>query len=558
MQLVALALALGLAPGVFASNVDIAGYSPATDVTDHNAMDLDVKSMSKILDATVTQTLINNAYAVYESGGNSRAEAKFVLSGSYTDGQFEKGLKVKQGTTAEGKVYKDSKAAELRVIYSTTCKDGGLPTAEKDVTGCFDDTTALVITKDDDTTVTIPAADIALKGGKKAYYRTLKGFSTGGDAKMTLEPYFMYYAAYYAQATGGSGIDLSAHDVDGTAGSQYAHQMVLHAKAKTGPFANADEKAQKEGIMKGSVYMNAFMYTIHEMEDAIDDCKSGCTDCNEALNAGPAHAWDEAVAFYTGTDKGIYLTAAEDPDKKYGVMGFALAEKRCVNFGTCQDGTDKASGSMVNKEIFELFDIGLNLLNNGECNLVIPVKDAIVQKMAIPLIQGTLRYANKVSSTKTRGSNDKSLAEGFVFAASVVPMINTCRRTDAKTIELAVDLKKGKATLPTDTWNGVKEAFENNYECLNITCSDVGTLYDATGDNPVTNGEACTFKIGREQAEDAPMFSTVAIAAIAAAGAAVVVFALLACYCQQQKNNTIKMYNDLKAPGGAPAEKELA
>jgi len=259
-----------------------------------------------------------------------------------------------------------------------------------------------------------------------------------------------------------------------------------------------------------------------------------------------------------GTEKGIYLTAAEDPDKKYGVMGFALAEKRCANFGTCQDGTDKASGSMVNKEIFELFDIGLNLLNNGECNLVIPVKDAIVQKMAIPLIQGTLRYANKVSSPTTRGGDDKSLAEGFVFAASVVPMINTCRRTDAKTIEKAVDLSVGRSGLEDNTWDGVKLAFENNYECLNITCTDVGTLYDSTGENPVTNGEACTFKIGREHAEDAPMFSTVAIAAIAAAGAAVVVFALLACYCQQQKNSTIKMYNDLKGGKGAPAETELA
>ena len=112
-------------------------------------------------------------------------------------------------------------------------------------------------------------------------------------------------------------------------------------------FADADYSARKEGIMKGSVHMNTFMYTIHQvyqgrglgvvglgsvlwsygevllcfrpdlveahkkvlvsslqnlititidvimqMEDAIDDCKSGCTDC-------AAHDWDEAVAFYT-------------------------------------------------------------------------------------------------------------------------------------------------------------------------------------------------------------------------------------------------------------------
>jgi len=39
------------------------------------------------------------------------------------------------------------------------------------------------------------------------------------------------------------------------------------------------------------------MYVIREMEDAVADCKAGCEYCNDAR----VHAWDEAVAFYTGS-----------------------------------------------------------------------------------------------------------------------------------------------------------------------------------------------------------------------------------------------------------------
>jgi hypothetical protein len=244
---------------------------------------------------------------VYSKGGHSRSEAKFTGTGMT---EFPKGLKVVQGAK-EGKIYKDSTTSQLRVRHSGTCEDGGI--VGGDTSGCFDNTD-LTITLADGTTEVIQAVESHVNA-----YRTMKGFSVGGDAKMTLEPYFIQYSSYYAQPTS-TGLDLSASTESD--GSQYAHAMVESAYAKTGAFENADDLAQYEGIMKGSVYMNAFMYTIHEMEDAIDDCTSGCTDCND----DPVHAWDEAVAFYTGSNKGIYLTAAEDDaGDDYGVMGFALA-----------------------------------------------------------------------------------------------------------------------------------------------------------------------------------------------------------------------------------------
>ena len=51
--------------------------------------------------------------------------------------------------------------------------------------------------------------------------------------------------------------------------------------------------------------MNVWMYAVREFEDAIDDCTSCTSNCNEhSTNSDSVHAWDEGVAFYTGSLEG--------------------------------------------------------------------------------------------------------------------------------------------------------------------------------------------------------------------------------------------------------------
>ena len=50
----------------------------------------------------------------------------------------------------------------------------------------------------------------------------------------------------------------------------------------------------------------------------------------------------------------------------------------------------------MNSELFQLFDRGRNLLQQGECAPVRPVVNQIVSLMTVPLVQGALRYAYKV------------------------------------------------------------------------------------------------------------------------------------------------------------------
>merc|ERR1712127_1000442 len=110
-----------------------------------------------------------------------------------------------------------------------------------------------------------------------------------------------------------------------------------------------------------------------------------------------------------------------------------------------------------------------NLLN-GNCAAARQNVDKIVDLMAIPLIQGTLRYAYKVD--KLQGM-EKEKAEGAVF-----PKVHACNPDDASTIYGSMGVGSSMTS-----FEAVKAAFENNYECLGITCGDIGGLINtATND----------------------------------------------------------------------------
>merc|ERR1719359_963677 len=141
-------------------------------------------------------------------------------------------------------------------------------------------------------------------------------------------------------------------------------------------------------------------------------------------------------------------------------MLYLLADKRCENFKTCDGGTSSGL-SQVNKEIFILFRQGQAKLLAGQCNMVKPIVQQIVQYMTIPLVQGALRYAHKVGMLQL---GDKEKAEGAVFAAAVLPLVHACDAAAATIIEK--NMKIEAATPMGDGFKSVKRAFESTYSCL--------------------------------------------------------------------------------------------
>jgi hypothetical protein len=216
------------------------------------------------------------------------------------------------------------------------------------------------------------------------------------------------------------------------------------------------------------------MYVIREMEDALDDCNEGCK--LEGCNDDPVHAWDEAVAFYTGSLEGS--NGSGD-----GKLLYALADKRCKDFRTCGDMAKETKGTAhTNGIIMSSFTIGSQLLTQGKCAQAKPYKELIEKMMVVPLIQGTLRYAYilcmKLGKSLTGKDLEKAEAEGAVFAASVLPLVYACDQDAAATIY--DNMRTGQSG--AHSFGEVKSAFESVYGCMGVRGADVGGLWsDETG-----------------------------------------------------------------------------
>ncbi|CBN77422.1 conserved unknown protein [Ectocarpus siliculosus] len=284
--------------------------------------------------------------------------------------------------------------------------------------------------------------------------RTLQGLSTDADGKLTGEATFDVWEAYWGSP-------------------DYADQYTSAACQGTGTFEGAEMVTRSECCLKGAQYQNVWMYVTHELYDAVGDCENGDLSAND----GGPHAWDEGWAFYTGSLEGTAVGGTGD-----GQMLYALAEKRCENFGTCtgdSDGSDTTGVSAINSELLGLWEDGKANLLAEQCTQASAVIDQIVPLMAVPLIQGLLRYTYLADPAIGTGG-DKEAAELWAFSASILPWISACDAAVGTTVRDNTEL--GSASAPmADGYAAIKTQLETVYSCMGITCAQVGGLLDDTG-----------------------------------------------------------------------------
>ena len=291
--------------------------------------------------------------------------------------------------------------------------------------------------------------------------RTLRGFSTGLDAKACpgsadgndvstcIEPMFANQKAYWGTGS-------------------YGNDIVTAALEGSGDYDGKADILRKEVAVKGSAYMVAGMYAIHEMEDAVLDCGAD----GAASDAG-VHAWDEAVAFYAGSLEGPDAGGASA-----GELSYRLAEKRCANYGTC---TGEGGISQVNANIMTAFDAGKAALATGDCDAGAVQMDIIKKQMLVPLVQGTLRYAYKADPARENpdSSPEKEIGEGWAFAIAILGEVNSCDADTANMLRTNMDIAADSAV--ADGYAAVVSGLQSTYSCLGITCDDVGGLVSDAG-----------------------------------------------------------------------------
>ena len=214
-------------------------------------------------------------------------------------------------------------------------------------------------------------------------------------------------------------------------------------------------------------------YVIREFYDAKADCvANSLTDNYDAV-----HAWDEGVAFWAGSLEGI-----DGADS--GEVLHMLAEKRSGQYAYTP-ATHGKSASSVNADLVEQFIAGEAHLVAGDCDKIDPIIKKVISLMIVPVIQGAQRYAWKVGSGTS--NTPKSRAEGWAFASSILPMVEACDPESADIIEKNMDYS---ANIPmADGTDAVFEAWQKTFQCLGITCKDVGEFVESK-ESPV-DAPAC-------------------------------------------------------------------
>ena len=481
------------------SSASIATFQPRSYVTDHARIDLDVQALVRAL----SLLRFDSAKAVYELGGHSAPVAfltveplrTMVLDNTMVTGTGPTGANV------SGLVSVDAARGNtvLKVRYvgneptpgpttlldpSTSSTPSASPSSDRgalpcvvggleviDLSGCFTPGETIDVSG---------LGSLALINITNGNDRTLRGFSENAREEMLERGEPTCSSCYWQQITcrGCPYKDYLMY-YEYYQNVSYADQWVRAALdgAPTGfnssegdaDFTNADDAVRVESAKTGIVAMSVWMYTIRKFEEGLDDCESRCISCN--FNG--VHAWDEGVAFYAGSLVGeVGLGVDGDGDSDDSALLFNMANQQCKAFATCLEGTD--GNSRVNELLFSLFAAGQRQIHDSSCKRARRTLERIVDLMAVPLIQGTLRAAYQLSSLSS-GPAERGL--GATFAAAVLPRLAHCSSAAASAVY--ANMRVG-ATL-TD-FDSVRAAFEGQYACLNITCADVGGLWDEDTD----------------------------------------------------------------------------
>ena len=297
--------------------------------------------------------------------------------------------------------------------------------------------------------------------------KNLMEFSTSGPSKMTDHTWYPIYRDYWND-------------------DNYANTFVQNAFAVTGSWASRSDVMRGELGTKGAVYQGLWMYMLHEMEEAIVQCDAGNTYLAGNSTSAP-HRWDEFWAFYAGS--------LEDVDGSgSGKLFWALAEKRCPQFGTC----NAIGGAIVNDKALASATAGLEKILQANCSSAKDDFSSIVTLTTIPLLQGLLRYVYLADPTVNGGSctvdictYDKQWAEAWAFAAAILPQIHQCNSTVAQILDDNINVAIPGDDVIKDGYQLVKAQIESTYSCLGITCADVGELLDETTGTAFLGMEMC-------------------------------------------------------------------
>ena len=283
--------------------------------------------------------------------------------------------------------------------------------------------------------------------------------------------------------------------------SDYGHRWIVAAIHRTathdfkngdGNFYNYDDAGTAVAVRRGTVYLNLWMAVVLELEHVVHACQTPPAD-GTTKEDQLQHAWDRAVAMYTGS-----IVQQGDGQGFDGHTLYTLAANQCIFSATCtvnveiEDRVSLATNhANVNLNIYRAFNQGQDSLLNGDCSSVKTNADYIVQQMAVPMLQGMVQLAYAMDlGYQSDDANHAFEASGAMYAAAVLPLIHFCDEQSARVIYQNMRVGNG---VGTTSYDEVTKAIESNLDCLGLTCRDLGGVADVVNGDIVylRGGEPC-------------------------------------------------------------------
>jgi hypothetical protein len=234
---------------------------------------------------------------------------------------------------------------------------------------------------------------------------------------------------------------------------------------------NGYSKEQRRVIATGVCrYMVMFAAVLLELDDAIKTCESGYTE-----NTPIVH-WDIAAAYITG-----HLEGTKERGSNEGILFWGLAKENCAEFNTCSSGS-----AVVNDRINTILYAGRGAILGANCRELRRAASELIPLLETSLIQAALSSTSKLS-TRSGANNETLQAQAYVYALSVLPLINEVNRAAATTI--SANLNIGGPPL-ADGAAVVAYAFSSSMPGLGVDCANVGVsdqINSCTGDVKTSN-----------------------------------------------------------------------
>jgi len=258
----------------------------------------------------------------------------------------------------------------------------------------------------------------------------------------------------------------------------------------------SDDK--KKMIGKTVLVSNLWNHVVHLLYESVKHCQeSSVISADEDDGDGGAHSIDEAAAYYIGADQKV-------GDRESGHSLYNLAERGRYYFGTQKDGQAKVNVNIITllRQAKDIVTLSNFCHDEGSIPLELRNKvDVIISQMIVPLVQLLIHHMHEYAiAADSKPPRNAQLIS--VFAKAVVPQVYACSPTTYNSLKNYLYDWEHDSFMNLG-FNTMVAKLQSVYECLGITCKDVGSYRMGTV-------AQCTDPVQEADSLGGPQFDTIA------------------------------------------------